>query len=488
MGGHIYSPDGELMFRTTQSLVEKKSLAIEPLPTTFGTKEGINKKEYAQYGIGQPILATPFYLFGKGLVKYLPDKTKSAFVLDTTQYHSMNKDDFVLRFAVSLFNQFITALTCVILFSFLYLITNDKKASVLVTIIYGLSTIAFVHSKPFFSEALTTLCVLLVFFFIRIAIRKKANLYLILAGIFCGYSIVTRLDSVVSLPAISLYFLLEIYNFYQYRWQIRQGLSPSNILRVYFNPAAILKYILFAIPVIIQLLIILYLNKIRYGSFISTGYEDQTEGIKFSNPLIIGLYGYLFSIGKGLFFFSPPLILYFASIRKFLKEHKSEAISTTLLIISYLVFYSMWQNWDGGWCWGPRHIFIIHIFLAIPIVSFLKGQLTRSKEVILGTLLVIGFAVQIYGASQNFIDFYVDYYRDHNIEIKRTKLYKEFEQYQLNYYDRAQEIPKYYSTYPFPAPLYHSIYIPYHTQWIGYLDMIRRGKNDFFLLHLTKKL
>jgi hypothetical protein len=147
----------------------------------------------------------------------------------------------------------------------------------------------------------------------------------------------------------------------------------------------------------------------------------------------------------------------------------------------------MWQNWDGGWCWGPRHIFMIHIFLAIPIVSFLKGKLSRTKEIIVSVLLVIGFAVQIYGASQSFIDFYVDYYRSHSIEISKIKGVNNFEEYRLYYYDTAPEISKYYAVYPFPAPLYHSLYVLYHSQWIGYLDMIKRGKNDFFVLHIINK-
>ena len=147
----------------------------------------------------------------------------------------------------------------------------------------------------------------------------------------------------------------------------------------------------------------------------------------------------------------------------------------------------MWQNWDGGWCWGPRHIFIIHAFLAIPIVSFLKGKLTRTREIIVSVLLVVGFAVQIYGASENFIDFYVDYYRSHSIEISKIKGEKNFEEYRLYYYDTAPGISKYYSVYPFPAPPYHSLYVLYHSQWIGYLDMIKRGKHDFFVLHLINK-
>ena len=40
-------------------------------------------------------------------------------------------------------------------------------------------------------------------------------------------------------------------------------------------------------------------------------YSDQTEGIQFSTPVLAGLYGFLMSVGKGMFFFSPPLFLAF---------------------------------------------------------------------------------------------------------------------------------------------------------------------------------
>jgi len=97
MGGHLYSPDEELMFRTTQSLALRGSLAVEPL-AGFATKRGIDGRQYAQYGIGQPVLSIPLYYFGTLLTKVVPSPGVQRFQWDKIQYHDRSPDAVLLRF------------------------------------------------------------------------------------------------------------------------------------------------------------------------------------------------------------------------------------------------------------------------------------------------------------------------------------------------------------------------------------------------------
>ncbi|MCX7766500.1 MAG: hypothetical protein N2246_07335, partial [Candidatus Sumerlaeia bacterium] len=153
MGGHLYSPDEELMFRTTAALAERGSLAIEPL-LGFGTKTGKDGREYAQYGVGQALTAIPLYYLGKIFSTISSGQYFCILFYDTVQYHSRERVDYTLRFFVSLFNPLITSLTVVLIGVFGWRISNDKKAAILTAVIYGCGTMALPHSKAFFSEPL----------------------------------------------------------------------------------------------------------------------------------------------------------------------------------------------------------------------------------------------------------------------------------------------------------------------------------------------
>ena len=74
-GGHLYSPDGEIVFRVTESIAERGSLAVKPIigpdGKSFATRAPAEPRpdgrEYAQYGVGLSLAAVPFYFGGLGL-------------------------------------------------------------------------------------------------------------------------------------------------------------------------------------------------------------------------------------------------------------------------------------------------------------------------------------------------------------------------------------------------------------------------------------
>jgi hypothetical protein len=489
-GGHLYSPDEEILFRTTKSLARHGSLAIQPL-FGFATRTGIDGKQYAQYGIGQPILAIPFYYLGVLFRAVLPDGWVKNVVGDTHQYHDGTARSYDLRFAVSLFNPVVSALLCVVLYSFCLRITRDRTASLLTAVLYGFGSLAVVQSKTFFTEPLAAL---LVFGALYAAFRgtRDRHLWLVLiAGLLLGYAILTRADSLITLPAFLVFIFLENYQ-EVLRRDVFEPKGFRLFLRSQFSPKEHLARFAFFAPVLLFMGLILSLNWRHFGSPFATGYEDQAEGVRFSTPLLVGLYGFLFSIGKGLFFFSPPLVLFFFAIKRFVAKERALSITVLVLIGAFLLFQSTWQNWTGGWCWGPRHIFLIHVFLALPIVALLASPRTPIIRIAFSILLVVGIAVQLYGSSQSFIDYYTQFYRTPQSLPNSYALYSP---------DDAVVLDRYYALYildergeprPTPlwsliAPLNDSIYVPQNSQWSGYAEMLRRGSNDFFWLHALFK-
>ena len=111
-------------------------------------------------------------------------------------------------------------------------------------------------------------------------------------------------------------------------------------------------------------------NYARYGSTLSLGYTG--EG--FTNPLLIGLYGLLFSIGRGVIFYSPltaMIFVYFLLNYHYLEKKYRDILGIYCFsAFIVLLIFSKWHSFEGGWSWGPRFLlpFIPIIHLIFPFI------------------------------------------------------------------------------------------------------------------------
>lgn len=487
MGGHIYSPDEEILFRTTESLAKRGSLAIRPLEG-FATMKGRGGREFAQYGIGQPLLAIPFYWFGRGLSSVLSFSNAPLWFHDSIQYHGGSAEEFGSRFGVSLFNIFISALLCTVLFSFAVDLTGDKKAAWLAVILFGAGTYAWVHSKPFFTEPLTALLSFWSFYLLYRGMQRESMVRILVAGGLFAYAILVRLDTLFMLPGyVVLIFLHNARG---------SGLNASGALRAQWKReggANSWRNYSFLLPLSLSLLAILVLNQIRFGSFFSTGYEDQSEGFRFSTPILGGLYGFLFSAGRGLFFFSPPLVLFFFAMRGFFKRQKNLATALLILVLSFFLIQCKWQNWAGGWCWGPRHIYQIHVFLALPVCLLFVSPRRIFIRCVFWLFLVTGVFVQLLGCSQNFIDYYAEFFttprtppNNYNVWYMETEAHLG-SAYALYILDEEGKPMERVPLHALVSPVQNSIYYPQNTAWGNYFTLLKGGRHDFFWLKLVTR-
>ena len=492
-GGHLYSPDEEILFRTTEAMVERGTLSIEPLQG-FATKKGPEGQEYAQYGIGQPLLAVPFYYLGKLLYAVLPAEKVPAWFVDTIQYHARTPLSFTLRLGVSFFNLVVCALICAVLFSFAHKLTGDPKAAWMAALLYGFGTFNWVHSKPFFTEPLATLLLFWSFYLLYVGVKEKSGRRLIISGCLFGYALLVRMDSILMLPGFLVLLFFPWFDRLTFRlWTMLGGQNSSNpesaenesieiSNREGENP---LQVFAFFIPLVVFVLILLGLNQLKYGAFFSTGYEDQPEGFKFSTPLLAGLYGFLFSAGKGLFFFSPPLVLFFFGIRKLHANSRRLALGLIVTILCFFLVQCKWQNWPGGWCWGPRHIFQVHVFLALPIAFLFTTWKRMAVRAVFWVFLILGGVVQLYGCSQNFIDYHAEFFttprtypNNFNIWYQETESFLK-DDYALYLLDEEGNNLKRIPLHLLVSPVQNSIYYPQNSVWRNYIIMLRQGRHDF---------
>lgn len=479
-GGHLYSPDEEILFRVTQSLWEEGDLSIRQLGGTgFATMRGTDGQEYAQYGVGQAILALPFYGFGK-MIAGVTDAAGWRRIYGIPPNEPDGARDFAYtpaeiapRFMCSFFNIVISALLASVMYLLMLMMVKHHGASLMVTMLYAFGTLAWPHSRAFFTETAAVFFIVFAWFSLWRMMHSTEQVWMMtwafIAGAATGFAALVRQDSVLLYPGLALVML-----------------GPVRIWEQEHKPR-VHPYILFCIPALVCGAVMLGLNWAHFGGPFKSGYTDQPEGVKFSTPLIAGLYGFMFSAGKGVFFFSPPLVLNFWSWCAMAKRGKWAAFGALISVLIPLIVMAKWQNWAGGWCWGPRHIVMIHPFLAIPCVFWLIRFWRWMRRSACLALLAVGIFVQLIGVSQDFILFHRVKYRN-PAEAYRV-LYDDFDQqyWGQQYRLLMPDVSGQWRDAPLgqmPAPIQHSLYIPQSSVWNGYPEMWRMGYRDNLWLRL----
>ncbi|MCX7017442.1 MAG: hypothetical protein NTY46_00300 [Candidatus Sumerlaeota bacterium] len=532
-GGHLYSPDEEIMFRVTESLAVRGSLAIEPITDagggTFATRRGRNGGEYAQYGILNSLLAVPLYYAGEMAARFVPGRTAArALDFETVNYlparlEFENPDAalksyppeianargaaLVKRFAVSFFGAFVAAATCALLWRFIFVLYRARLAeeskkdaariAALAVIAYGAGTMAWPHARTFFSEPLAAFFVLLAFHWLNRAFTPSATAprtrpgLVFASGAAFALALAARLDSLFVLPALALFFALRYVEIRtgDLRTALDAPLRKTAVCLMTPPLRIIAAALLFALPLVIFFVFQLIMNYLMYGAFLSSAYADQPEGIQFTTPLLAGLYGFLFSAGKSALLFSPVIVLGLLGFKRFWRRDPALAVSSVAAILLIVLPHSMWQNWSGGWCWGPRHIFMAHMFAVLPVAGFVEDFI-RARRAGYALIVAVAAGVQLYGCSQNFIDFYYLYYQTPWKAPQAAALYSPQDAVtrvtrigQMTPQDNWSPI----SIFQLTAPINDSVYVPQNTQWPRYAEMWKLGYRDNLWLRLLAR-
>ncbi len=151
--GHFSSTDHVSVYLTTQSLIEDGDLAIKPINNT---ERGPDGRFYGVFGLGQSVASIPLYLLGR-TAEHLASPWLNAY------WSGANLGDWggtVPIYFVSLFNQFITPMTCVLVFLFGIELGYSRLRSLFVTLAFSFGTANWVYAKEYFQHPLESLCLL----------------------------------------------------------------------------------------------------------------------------------------------------------------------------------------------------------------------------------------------------------------------------------------------------------------------------------------
>ena len=143
------------------------------------------------------------------------------------------------------------------------------------------------------------------------------------------------------------------------------------------------------------LILALAYNWVRTGDILGSTYTAGIDQFGFSTPLHEGLFGLLFSFGKGVLFYGPVALL---GTIGWIRKGKTQT-GTGVLALSFvlLMVSASWWAWHGGECWGPR--------LIVPVLPLLAAGITflpSSSRLVRGLLLLTiiwGGGISVLGTS-----------------------------------------------------------------------------------------
>ncbi|MGH2443320.1 MAG: phospholipid carrier-dependent glycosyltransferase [Chloroflexota bacterium] len=347
----LHNGDTDLRFQTTQALVDHHRLWLaHPAYSDSRIAKGLGGHLYAFYGPGQIVLMAPLYIIGKAIAHHL------ALPYDVTTLYAARSLDL-----------FLGALLAVLFFAFALSAGYSRRVAAILTILFGLATVAWPDAQSALEQTQVNLFLLLAvlgtWMFARARLPNRR--WLALAGTGVGLAVATRYDALLYVPVLLAYVAYV-------RW--RRGELALALWDSAWYLAATAPW----------LILVAAWNVLRFGSPLLTGLHEATIG----NPFFLGIAELLVSPGKGLLWYLPLLFLLPFAGRLFIRRVPDLAILCVALILVPLLFYANVLYWHGDPSWGPRYLYVAVPYLILPLAEILK-RWNAERNWLRGSLVVV---------------------------------------------------------------------------------------------------
>lgn len=365
--GRITSSDGLSMFAVTDSAVKRGDLATDQLWTFFGTKSAAapDGEVYSKYGYGTSLFAAPFY----ALALFVPFTG--------------------LMQAALLSNAVVVAIAGALVYLAARRLRFSALAGTALALLFGLATPAWVYAKEFWSEPFALVALFAAFYFLLVYRESSRTRDAVIGGVLLGLAIAVRTTNVLLVPLYALYAFVE---FKPFRLRGRDLVA-------------------FLVPVALLALSVLVYNAVRFQNPLTTGYRADED---FSNPILLGVYGLMFSPGKGLLVYAPFLAAVPYGVWRFWHTRRRELWLFLLLFGVNLLLFSAWYYWWGGTNWAARFLVPSLPFLTLLCAPLLELLLNPEPHptargrwaylalcVVFGALVLVSVLNELAGVSVN---------------------------------------------------------------------------------------
>ncbi|MCO5177471.1 MAG: phospholipid carrier-dependent glycosyltransferase [Thermomicrobiales bacterium] len=395
-GGEFYSSDGYVMYETAKALALRHTIVLDPnSDLAWQIVEGQHGLYFSKYGLGQPLLAAIPILLAKAL-----REVALGPIFDQALY----------LYAVSLFNQLVTAATGVLVFLLALRLGNGIRLACGLALAWGLTTLAWPYSKTFFSEPLFTACLLMAALGLLAYRQISGNTrfaWLALASLGLGYAVLTRVVGALLIPPFLLYAIwaalphpegaaIVALSGRLRRVRQRRALPPD------WKRSVTTAALAFGVPALACLALLLWHNAARFGSPLNNGYAGE----RFDTPLLSGLAGLLISPGKSLFLYAPLTALAVVGWPRFWREQRATAALYAAIAVIVLIQNAKWWSWWGGWVWGPRMLVPLLPFAILGLGPLLRSSATA--RVAAWILAALGVGVALLGSIVDFNPYLIE--------------------------------------------------------------------------------
>jgi len=281
-----------------------------------------------------------------------------------------------------------TSLVVIMLFKISVLFTGNKNLSVLISVFYGLGTMAFPYSGVTHHDVYGTFFIFASFYFLMVNYYANPSykiVYPVLAGAAVGFSIF------LSILPLFIVFAEILYLLSFKRW--KQVVLFFVACVISFSPLLIYNYNAFGNPLL--------------PANIAGNFNDTYPILSFENA-INKIRFYFFSSNTSIYAFSPITVLSFLGILFIPKQYLREKLFLSLQFL-FLSFYLIMMTTVGHCQYGPRYLIPTLSFLSLGLCGYWMGFVTNYFSKILTlryltTIIIITGAISIVisavGASQ----------------------------------------------------------------------------------------
>lgn len=349
------------LFSTTLSISNEFNFALSPVQTIFGGNDvGTIFGQYFSWAPpGTAIIGTLFYKI----------------------FSYVNLGQFGAYLSIVFVSLFIHFLIFKIVYNYM---KKDIGTALLCAYLYTFGTIAFVYSITYFQHQYTILFILLILLgILKISTQEnKSYEYTYLIPLIYGISVFFDYPNLIILFPFLLGYLF---------------VSKENIKKI------LLKTLLCIMLPILIMMFFQYsqfndplqpTNTLVSSLKITENIPDlQKEKNNLANIFSIektieGLHGYLFTTYRGIFFFSPFTLLGILYIKKLFKNRPRLCLGIIFTMSITILMYASFSAPLGGWCFGPRYLLPIYLFLSILTGCWIKEQNAKIRILILPLLLI----------------------------------------------------------------------------------------------------
>lgn len=236
-----------------------------------------------------------------------------------------------------------------------------KKTAILSTLVFAFATGTWsIGSQALWQHGMIELLLLLILYAIIRNEEHPAPVWLVIAGCLSGLFIFCRPpDALLLIPVVGYIVLM--------------------------NRHYVVHY---TVPAVLSGLPFLAYNWYFFGSVFG-GYAQNFVKFDLSLQVLSNYAGLLFSPNKGLFIFSPVLLLaIFGYVRLCSLENNNFPRQNNIIrlfrwfgpvLILETIVYSFFGDWGGGYSYGPRYMTGLLPLLCIYVAFFLSDTLARFR-------------------------------------------------------------------------------------------------------------